>query len=117
MRYHLRMNRYTYRVEWSSEYGEYVGRCLELPWLSQWAPTVQKAIGSVEQAVDDYLAEREGSVPPPITERRFSGKFLVRTSPALHARLTVEAAEQNVSMNQWVGQKLADRPPIGLFDL
>jgi predicted HicB family RNase H-like nuclease len=29
--------------------------------------------------------------------------------------LAVEAAEQNVSMNQWVVQKLADRPPISLF--
>ena len=54
---------------------------------------------------------------PPLTERRFSGKFLVRTSPALHARLSVEAAEQNVSLNHWVVQKLSDRPPIGLFDL
>jgi hypothetical protein len=44
MRYHRSMNRYTYRVEWSSEYGEYVGRRLELPWLSQWGPTMQKAI-------------------------------------------------------------------------
>jgi predicted HicB family RNase H-like nuclease len=35
----------------------------------------------------------------------------------LHARLTVDAAEQNVSLNQWVVQKLADRPPIGLLDL
>jgi predicted HicB family RNase H-like nuclease len=111
------MNRYTYRAEWSSEYGEYIGRCIELPWLSQWAPTMQKAIASVEQAVNEYVAEREGDVPPPLTERKFSGKFLVRTSPALHARLTVEAAEQNVSLNQWVVQKLADRPPIGLFDL
>ena len=33
----------------------------------------------------------------------------------LHARLAVEAAEQNVSMNQWVVSKLADRPPISLF--
>jgi len=111
------MNRYTYRAEWSSQYGEFVGRCLELPWLSTWAPTMQKAIASVEQAVDDYVAERQGDVPPPLTERRFSGKFLVRTSPALHARLSVEAAEQNVSLNHWVVQKLSDRPPIGLFDL
>jgi predicted HicB family RNase H-like nuclease len=114
------VNHYTYRAEWSSEHGEYVGRCLELPWLSQWAPTMQQAVANVEQAVDEHLAERreEGfDVPEPITERQFSGKFLVRTSPALHARLTVEAAEQNVSMNQWVVQKLADRPPIGLFDL
>jgi predicted HicB family RNase H-like nuclease len=62
------------------------------------------------------LAERGEDVPPPLTERKFSGKLIVRTSPALHARLTVEAAEQNVSLNQWVVQ-LADRPPIGLFDL
>ena len=117
MRYHRTMNRYTYRAEWSSEYGEYIGRCIELPWLSQWAPTMQKAIANVEQAVDEYVAECEGDATRPLTERQFSGKFLVRTSPALHARLTVEAAEQNVSLNQWVVQKLADRPPIGLFDL
>jgi predicted HicB family RNase H-like nuclease len=117
MRYHASVNRYTYRAEWSTEHGEYIGRCLEMSWLSRWAPTMQQAIASVEQAVDEYLAECDGSAPRPLTEGKFSGKFLVRTSPALHARLTVEAAEQNVSLNQWVVQKLADRPPIGLFDL
>ncbi len=76
-----------------------------------------EAIAGVEQAVDEYLADREGDIPPPLTERKFSGKFLVRTSPTLHSQLTVEAAEQNVSMNQWVVQKLAGRAPIGLFDL
>jgi len=78
---------------------------------------MRQAIADVEQSVDEYLAYCEGDAPPPITERQFSGKFVVRTSPALHSRLTVEAAEQNVSLNQWVVQKLADRPPIGLFDL
>jgi len=114
------VNHYTYRAEWSSEHGEYVGRCIELPWLSQWAPTMQQAIADVEQAVDVYIAECEADdhePPPPLTDKKFSGKFVIRTSPALHARLTVEAAEQNVSLNQWVVQKLADRPPIGLFDL
>jgi predicted HicB family RNase H-like nuclease len=109
------MNRYTYRAEWSSEFGEYIGRCLELPWLSQRAPTLKDAIASVEHTVDEYLAEHEENVPPPLTDRKFSGRFFVRTSPMLHARLAVEAAEQNVSMNQWVVSKLADRPPISLF--
>jgi predicted HicB family RNase H-like nuclease len=109
------MNRYTYRAEWSSEFGEYIGRCLELPWLSQRAPTLNEAIAGVEQSVDEYLAERDGDIPRPLTDRKFSGRFVVRTSPMLHARLAVEAAEQNVSMNQWVVQKLADRPPISLF--
>ena len=109
------MNRYTYRAEWSSEFGEYIGRCLELPWLSQRAVTLIDAIESVERAVDEYLAERDGDIPRPLTDRKFSGRFVVRTSPMLHARLAVEAAEQNVSMNQWVVSKLADRPPISLF--
>lgn len=111
------MNHYTYRAEWSREYDRYVALCLELPWLTHWAPTMREAIAGVEQTVDEYLAEREGEdVPPPITDRKFSGNFLARTSPTLHARLAVEAADQNVSMNHWVVQKLADRPPSNLLD-
>lgn len=112
------MNRYTYRVEWCSEFGEYIGRCLELPWLSQGAPTVSEAIARVEHTVDEYLDEHDGDdIPPPLTDRKFSGQFLVRTSPMLHSRLTVEAAEQNVSLNQWVVQKLSGRSPLSLLDL
>jgi len=42
---------------------------------------------------------------------------MVRTSPELHERLTVEAAEQGVSMNQWVAYKLAGRRIPTLDDL
>lgn len=119
MRYYPDMNHYTYRAEWSQEHDEYVGRCIELPWLACWAPTMREAIAAVEQAADDLIAEREAEgedVPQPLSEHRYSGNILVRTSPALHARLTVEAAEQNVSMNQWIVQKLANRPPSSLLD-
>jgi len=75
----------------------------------------------IERAVDEFIAERNAAgddVPVPLTERPYSGRFVVRTSPALHARLAVEAAEQSVSMNQWVVQKLAQRPLGGnLFDV
>jgi predicted HicB family RNase H-like nuclease len=51
-----------------------------------------------------------GTIPPaPLTDRQYSGEFHVRTSPSLHSRLAVEAAEQRVSLNQWVVQKLAER--------
>jgi predicted HicB family RNase H-like nuclease len=113
----VQVNRYTYRAEWSSEFGEYICRCLELPWLSQSAPTMQDAMAAVEEAVEEYVAENEGRLPRALTDHKFSGRFVVRTSPMLHARLHVEAAEQHVSLNQWVVQKLADRPPIGLLDL
>jgi predicted HicB family RNase H-like nuclease len=73
---------------------------------------LQEAIAHVVQAVDEYIADRADDgldVPAPLTERKYSGKFMVRTSPTLHARLAVEAAEQNVSINHWVVQKLSDR--------
>jgi predicted HicB family RNase H-like nuclease len=90
-----------------------------IPWLSRWAPTLREAIAAIEEAVDECISEREAAgdeLPAALTDRQYSGKFVVRTSPALHARLAVEAAEQNVSMNQWVALKLADRQPRGLLD-
>jgi predicted RNase H-like HicB family nuclease len=110
MRYH-----YTYRAEWSPDHDEYVGLCLEFPGLFRPAPTAHEAIAEIERAVDEDVAAMELSgepVPTSLTERRYSGSFMVRTSPALHARLTIEAAEQRVSVNQWIIQKLAERPAV-----
>jgi predicted HicB family RNase H-like nuclease len=106
---------YTYRVEWSSEMHLYMARCLEINGLLASAPTAQEALARAQAAVVAYLRESEevfGSEPPKaFTEHNFSGRFMVRTSRALHARLMIEAAEQRVSFNQWVSQKLADRKP------
>jgi predicted HicB family RNase H-like nuclease len=56
-------------------------------------------------------------LPPSLTERNYSGKFIVRTSTAPHARLTIEAIEQGASLNQWVVQKLSGRrQPMALDD-
>ncbi len=120
MRYHPSVNHYTYRAEWWPERGEYVVRCIELPWLSRWAFSLQEATAAAEQAVDECVAERAadgGEVPAPLTERQHRGKFVVRTSPELHARLAIEAAEQHVSMNHWVVQKLSGRLDHRLSDL
>ena len=104
---------YTYRAEWSPQYREYFGRCLEFPWLYCPAPTPHEAVAAVAQRVSDTVAAMMASgetLPTSLTERHYSGKFMVRTSRALHVRLTIEAMEEGVSLNQWVVQKLADRP-------
>jgi hypothetical protein len=44
---------------------------------------------------------------PPSVSLRF-----VSTSPELHKRLTIEAAERNLSLNQWAIHKLAERQPV-----
>jgi hypothetical protein len=106
------MTEYTYRADWSHETREYLGQCLEFPYLWWQALTPEDAIAGVAKKVADEVAaivSIDGRLPEPLTDRRYSGKFMVRISPVLHARLAVEASEQGVSLNQWVVQKLAAR--------
>jgi predicted HicB family RNase H-like nuclease len=113
---------YTYRVLWSPEDDEFVGLCVEFPSLSWLAPTQAKALKGIVDVVADVLRDMAGTgepIPQPLSERKYSGRFVVRTSSELHARLTLEAAEQGVSMNQLANHKLASpsptvfRPPAG----
>jgi predicted HicB family RNase H-like nuclease len=113
------MDQYTFRAEWSPDTAEYVGMCLEFPSRYSRAPTAHEAIAGIEQMIKDEVSEMlaEDRTPPPsLTDRRYSGRFVVRTSPQLHARLMVDATEQGVSLNQWVVQKLADRKTIPTLD-
>jgi predicted HicB family RNase H-like nuclease len=106
---------YTYRVEWSPEDDEWVGLVAEFPSLSWLAADPVAAMQGIRDLVEGVVADmREtGETPPePLAERRYSGKVFVRTSPELHRRLTIEAAEQGVSVNQWATQKLAERHPL-----
>jgi predicted HicB family RNase H-like nuclease len=106
------VNRYAYRVEWSPVEEAYVGSCIEVPSLKRAAPTAEQAIADLAGAVDQYVEGVQAcgeEAPTPLSERSYSGTFVVRTSPELHGRLAIEAAEQRVSMNQWVVQKLSGR--------
>jgi predicted HicB family RNase H-like nuclease len=108
------VDRYSYRAQWSPTFGEYVGVCVELPYLRREAPTAPEAIAAIEQATREHVESMRASgqsAPTPLSERNYSGTFVVRTSPELHGRLTLEAIEQRVSMNQWIVQKLSGRTP------
>lgn len=113
------MENYTYRADYSPEYGEYLGKCLEFPRELSRAPTARQAIEDIEKVVRDVVDEMvadEETLPASLTDRQYSGNFMVRTSPALHGRLIVEANEQGVSMNHLVVQKLAGRNPAASLD-
>ena len=112
---------YTYRAEWDPERREYFARCLEFPGRYAEAFTAHEAIAALEKIIAEVLvemAEFEQTPPDSLTDHRYSGRFLVRTSRFLHARLMVEAVEQRVSFNHWVVGKLTDsRPAFGINDL
>ncbi|RMG69698.1 MAG: type II toxin-antitoxin system HicB family antitoxin [Chloroflexi bacterium] len=106
----LENDRYTYRVTWSEEDGEYVGLCVEFPSLSWLAGTPEEALQGIRQVVADVVADMQANgedVPEPIATRKFSGKFLVRIPPEQHRKLALEAAEAGVSLNRLASAKLS----------
>ncbi|MFS0883644.1 type II toxin-antitoxin system HicB family antitoxin [Aeromicrobium sp. 179-A 4D2 NHS] len=101
---------YTYRVTWSAEDDEYVATCLEFPSLSWLAESRSDAIDGLEALVADIvqdMQENGETVPQPIAERRYSGTFNVRIGENLHRDLAMHAAEEHMSLNQYVVRKLA----------
>ncbi len=105
----LKNDRYTYRVTWSEEDGEYVGLCAEFPSLSWLASTPEAALEGIRRVVADVVVDLEASgepVPEPIAIRQYSGKFMVRIPPEVHRQLVLEAAESGVSLNRVVSTKL-----------
>ena len=103
-------DRYTYRVAWSEEDGEYVGTCAELPGLSHLDPDQAVTLAGIRDLVAgviEDIREDGGVVPEPLSSKTYSGKFLTRVPPSLHSRLALEAQEAGVSLNQMVAYRLA----------
>ena len=106
----LKNDRYTYRVIWSEDDGEYVGLCTEFPSLSWLGKTPEAALKGIREVVEGVIKDmrRAGEeIPQPISSRRFSGKFMVRVHPEVHRNLAIQAAEAGVSLNRIAGSKLS----------
>ena len=101
---------YTYRVAWSPGDGEHVATVAEFPSLSWLAPTQAEALRGISDVVRDVLTDLAASgepIPEPLSERAYSGRFVVRVPAEVHRRLVREAAEQRVSLNRLVSDRLA----------
>ena len=103
-------DRYTYRITWSEEDKEYVGLCVEFPSLSWLAGCQEDALKGIRKVVEDVIKDMkdDGESPPlPLSQRKFSGKFIVRIPPEIHRKLAVEAEEEGISLNRLVSAKLS----------
>ncbi|MGI8793485.1 MAG: type II toxin-antitoxin system HicB family antitoxin [Acidimicrobiales bacterium] len=103
---------YAYRVLWSAEDGEHVATVAEFPSLSWLDENQSEALRGLIDLVAEVVADLESTgepIPQPISERRFSGKFNVRVPESLHRELVLAAAEQGVSLNRLVSDRLAHR--------
>ena len=91
------------------EDNDWLAHFAELPNISAFGPTPEKALDELETAwklvKQDY---RESGEPIPVApaRRRYSGQFNVRIDKRVHRALVIEAARAGVSLNALVAQKL-----------
>ena len=105
----LKNDRYAYRVIWSDKDDEYLGLCAEFPSLSWLAGTPEAALKGIRRvvAVGIKIMEADGdSIPEPLSNKKYSGKFSVRIPPEVHRNLSIQAAEEGVSLNRLISARL-----------
>lgn len=88
----------------------YYARVLELDGCQSTGETFEEAYENVKEAMKEWIeAKIEGGfeIPMPVGYNDFSGKFIVRIPKSLHYRLSIEAEQEGVSLNQYALYKLS----------
>ena len=103
---------YNYMIKHiNDESGEYYhATVLELDGCQSTGETFQEAYENLREAMEGWIEtklENGFPVPEPLDNNRFSGKFVVRLPKSLHARLSTEAEQEGVSLNQYAVYKLS----------
>jgi antitoxin HicB len=84
----------------------------DLPGCISQGETLEEALEMIEDAKMAWIKvnlELGNSIPLPSTEKKFSGRFVVRLPSSLHQQLAEQAERNGVSLNQMVSTLLAER--------
>lgn len=89
----------------------FYARVLELDGCQSTGETFEEAYKNLMEAMEGWIeAKLEGGfeVPLPVGYENFSGKFVVRIPKSLHYKLSIEAEQEGVSLNQYALYKLSN---------
>lgn len=101
--------RYTKFVEWSDEDECFIGRCPELMLGGVHGKDEAKVYADLCEAVEEMigLTAQDGQpLPEPLSNKKFSGKFVLRVEPAMHRRLAAKALGAGESLNSYCEKTL-----------
>lgn len=94
---------YTYRVRWSEEDEEFLATVAEFPSLSWLEEDQEAAFSGIVDLVEEVICDMKAAgelVPEPMSTRNYSGSVRLRIPPEQHRDLTIQAAEEGVSLNR-----------------
>ncbi len=90
----------------------YVGRVAELPNITAFESTYDDARTIVIDAIQTFKAiaietDTEFPLPYPALSDEFSGRITLRVPKSLHAKISFNATQENVSVNQYLTTAIA----------
>lgn len=109
---------YMYSVGWSEREEVYLGKVAEFPTLLSRGESLETALINIQKMVKVQLKELKDSdetIPEPLGMRTFSGKINLRMARSMHRALTIEAAKENVSLNQFITNILSESLKSSLY--
>ena len=89
----------------------FYARVLELDGCQSTGETFEEAYKNLREAMEGWIEtklENGFDVPLPVGYDDFSGKFVIRIPKSLHYKLTIEAKQEGVSLNQYALYKLSN---------
>ena len=101
-------DRYLKLVRWSEEDQTYIG---SVPgWIGDCCHGADEmdVYRQVCKIVDEWIEiyQRDGRLLPPPSNRKYSGKFVLRTGPEMHRALAARALSEGESLNSFVVKAL-----------
>ncbi len=88
----------------------YYAKVLELDGCQSTGETFEEAYNNLKEAMEGWIEtkiENGFEIPMPVGYEDFSGKFIVRIPKSLHYKLTIEAKQEGISLNQYALYKLS----------
>ena len=101
----LKYKNYSGVVEYDSDGKIFTGEVIVLrDVITFQGRTPEELERSFQESVDFYLemCQKDGVSP----QKPYSGRFNVRLTPEMHMRIAEKAAQERVSLNQWVAEAL-----------
>src|SRR5688572_11366971 len=99
------MDNYKINIFWSEKDRAFIATCPEFEGLAVVANSREAALKEAEETVRAYIEiyQEDGmALPVPEVAQEYSGQIRVRLPKSMHAEAARQAAEEGISLNQFI---------------
>lgn len=99
-------------VEWSEEDQCYIGSCPGLMFGGVHGRTEKEVYDKLCKVVEEWIADSESNgmpLPEATSDRKYSGKFVLRVTEDIHKALWIRAAQRGESLNSYCKRVLVEK--------